>query len=86
MENTVNIAALMEIPYLLIAVKLLCAVCAGGAIGLERALHGRPAGIRTLSIVCLASAALVQVTLHAAIWIAGAPPETLEVDGTSNHP
>ena len=31
----------------------------GGAIGLEREMHGRPAGMRTNMIVCLASTAMV---------------------------
>ena len=41
---------------LVIAVRLLVALLVGGLIGLERTLHGRPAGFRTHSLVCLASA------------------------------
>lgn len=77
-----QIAATTEVPYCLVAVKLFCAVCAGSMVGLERSFHGRPAGIRTYCLVCLASAALIQVTLHAPIWLAGAPPEVYKADGT----
>jgi putative Mg2+ transporter-C (MgtC) family protein len=37
----------------------LLAILVGAAIGLERQLHGRPAGLRTNSLVCLASTILV---------------------------
>ena len=33
--------------------RLVLALAAGGAVGLERAFHGRPAGIRTHSLVCV---------------------------------
>ena len=78
----IHAAAATEIPYSFVAIKLLCAVCAGGLIGLERALHGRPTGFRTHSIVCLASAALVQVVVHLPIWLAGAPSDTFGTDAT----
>jgi len=40
--------------------RLLVAVALGGVIGLERQLHGRPAGLRTHILVCL-GAALVMI-------------------------
>ena len=40
-------------------VPLLLAIVLGGLIGLEREIHGRPAGLRTHILVCLASAMLV---------------------------
>jgi putative Mg2+ transporter-C (MgtC) family protein len=36
-------------------VALLLAILVGGAIGLERELHGRPAGVRTHMMVCLSA-------------------------------
>lgn len=36
--------------------RLLMAVALGGLIGLERQIHGRPAGLRTHILVCLGSA------------------------------
>ncbi|MBS7328620.1 MAG: MgtC/SapB family protein [Oxalobacter sp.] len=78
----IKAVAATEIPYLFVAVKLLCAVCAGGLIGLERAFHGRPTGFRTHSIVCLAGAALIQVVVHLPIWLAGAPENIYRTDAT----
>jgi putative Mg2+ transporter-C (MgtC) family protein len=53
---------------------LLIAVAAGGLIGFERSFHGRPAGFRTHTLVCLASSALMLVTLYGAQWF----PATFE--------
>lgn len=38
---------------------ILLAVILGGAVGFEREVHGRPAGLRTHMLVCLASALLI---------------------------
>jgi len=47
-----------------IAVRLALSVVAGGLIGLDRGEHGRPAGLRTTLLVCLAAAvAMVQTNL-----------------------
>jgi putative Mg2+ transporter-C (MgtC) family protein len=42
-----------------IIVRLGVAVVVGGAIGINRELHGKPTGVRTLSVVALASALVV---------------------------
>jgi putative Mg2+ transporter-C (MgtC) family protein len=62
----------MNKEYLDILEHLLVALCAGGLIGFERSYHGRPAGFRTHTLVCLASSALMLVTLYQAHWY----PET----------
>jgi putative Mg2+ transporter-C (MgtC) family protein len=41
---------------------LLLAIAVGGAIGLERELHGRPAGVRTHMMVCLSAAIAIQAS------------------------
>jgi putative Mg2+ transporter-C (MgtC) family protein len=47
-----------------IALRLALSVVAGGLIGLDRGEHGRPAGLRTTLLVCLAAAvAMVQTNL-----------------------
>lgn len=51
-----------------IARHLLLAMVAGGLIGLERSYHGRPAGFRTHTLVCLASSLLMLVTLYQGVW------------------
>jgi putative Mg2+ transporter-C (MgtC) family protein len=43
-------------------VPLLAALLVGGLIGFEREMHGRPAGLRTHMLVCLASATLIQAS------------------------
>lgn len=49
----------MDNEYLVIVFHLVLSVIAGGAIGLERAYHGHPAGFRTHTLVCAASALLM---------------------------
>src|SRR5271155_5792969 len=47
-----------------IALRLALSVVAGGLIGLDRGEHGRPAGLRTTLLVCLAAAvAMIQANL-----------------------
>ena len=41
---------------------LVLAILLGGAIGLEREIHGRPAGLRTHILVCLCSTVLIQAS------------------------
>jgi putative Mg2+ transporter-C (MgtC) family protein len=43
-------------------VPLVVALFVGGLIGFERELHGRPAGLRTHMLVCLASALMIQAS------------------------
>ena len=49
--------------------RLLAAVAAGTCIGYERSFHGRPAGLRTHVLVCLASSVLMLVTVYEAQWV-----------------
>jgi putative Mg2+ transporter-C (MgtC) family protein len=46
---------LREITYLSIALRLVVAVICGGALGLERGMKNRPAGMRTYMLVCVGS-------------------------------
>lgn len=61
---------------------LLVATIAGGVIGLERSYHGRPAGFRTHTLVCLASSLLMLVTMYQSRWFVGTAIETVRVDPT----
>src|SRR5262249_55860285 len=54
-----------------IAAHLCGALVMGGLIGIERSIHGRPAGFRTHSLVCLASSVLMMLTLYAPTWMPG---------------
>src|SRR4029078_3095967 len=51
-----------------IALRLLAALALGGAVGLERSYHGRPAGFRTHALVGLASGALMLVSVYESEW------------------
>lgn len=62
--------------------RLTAAVVAGGLIGLERSYHGRPAGFRTHTLVCLASAALMLVTVYERQWMSSVTLETVRMDPT----
>ena len=50
-----ELTALREITYLSIALRLAIAVLCGGALGLERGMKNRPAGMRTYMLVCVGS-------------------------------
>jgi putative Mg2+ transporter-C (MgtC) family protein len=51
-----------------ILLHLASALVAGGAIGMERSFHGRPAGFRTHALVCLSSAMLMLLTVYQSEW------------------
>jgi putative Mg2+ transporter-C (MgtC) family protein len=72
----------MDREWLDILTHLLVATMAGGLIGLERSYHGRPAGFRTHTLVCVASSLLMLVTMYQAKWFTGAPLDTVRVDPT----
>jgi putative Mg2+ transporter-C (MgtC) family protein len=52
---------LREVTYLAVILRLVVAMICGGAIGLERGLKNRPAGMRTYMLVCVGSC-LVMLT------------------------
>jgi putative Mg2+ transporter-C (MgtC) family protein len=62
--------------------RLLLALLAGGLVGLERTYHGRPAGFRTHSLVCVASALLMQFTLLQAALMPLVPESVMRIDPT----
>jgi putative Mg2+ transporter-C (MgtC) family protein len=62
-----------------IVMHLGIAAIAGGLIGFERSYHGRPAGFRTHTLVCMASSLLMLVTIYQKQWFAG-DIETLRID------
>lgn len=57
------------------------AVLAGGLIGLERESGGHPAGLRTHTLVSLASALLMLLAVHQLSWITpDTPREVIRID------
>src|SRR5262245_22952723 len=51
-----------------ILLRLVVALALGGALGIERSYHGRPAGFRTHALVGLASGALMLVSVYESEW------------------
>ncbi len=65
-----------------ILVHLLVATLVGGLIGLERTMHGRPAGFRTHTLVCLSSSLLMLLTIYQVQLLPQIPIETIRIDPT----
>ena len=58
-------------------IRMLAAALLGAIIGLERDIHGRPAGLRTTLLVSLGSAVFVLVSEHIAVSFALSHPDSL---------
>ena len=65
-----------------ILVRVLAALAVGAAIGFERSFHGRPAGFRTHTLVCLASSLLMLVTVYQNEWMTAVPLDAIRTDPT----
>ena len=72
----------MDREYLVILEHLLIALAAGGLIGFERSYHGRPAGFRTHTLVCVASSALMLITVYQGHWFSQPVSGTVVLDPT----
>jgi len=72
----------MDPDYLIIATHLIGAILAGGIIGLERSYHGRAAGFRTHTLVCLSSSLLMLITLYQSKWLPGMAGDVVRTDPT----
>jgi len=66
----------------LMALRIFGALLIGGLIGLERSFHGRPAGFRTHSLVCVASALLMLVTVYQNEWMTQVALDSIRTDPT----
>src|SRR3954452_14014904 len=67
---------------LVIIARVFGAVVIGGMIGFERTFHGRPAGFRTHSLVCIASSILMIVTVYQNEWMTLVQQEAIRTDPT----
>ncbi len=72
----------MEQHYPEVATRLLLAILAGGIIGVERAHHGRPAGLRTHTLVCMSSCLLMLLSAFQWGFIDPKYMDTIRVDPT----
>ncbi|WP_019200108.1 MgtC/SapB family protein [Afipia birgiae] len=66
----------------IILTRILVASAIGAAIGFERSFHGRPAGFRTHTLVCVASALLMLVTVFQTGWVTNVPAGAIRTDPT----
>ncbi len=61
-----------EVLRLDLGAKMLVAVLAGGAIGFERQIAGKPAGLRTNILICVGSALLMDLSINiGSVWGVG---------------
>ena len=67
---------------LVIIVRVAGALVIGAMIGFERTFHGRPAGFRTHSLVCIASAILMIVTVYQHQWMTLLEHDAIRTDPT----
>lgn len=58
------------------------ALLIGALIGFERSFHGRPAGFRTHSLVCIASALLMIITVYQDDWMTHVSHDAIRTDPT----
>ena len=77
------IAALYDVD---VMYPLICGVVAGALIGAEREFQGKPAGLRTHTLVCFASALMTLVGLRLAEWTAVLPPDVQIVSDFARMP
>ncbi len=63
-----------------------CSVVAGALIGGEREFQGKPAGLRTHTLVCFASALMTLVGLRLAEWSQVLPPDAQIVSDFARMP
>jgi putative Mg2+ transporter-C (MgtC) family protein len=71
----------MQQQYLTIVSHLVVALIAGALIGFERSYQGRPAGFRTHTLVCMASALLMLLAIYQSTWFEQSA-EIVRVDPT----
>ncbi|MGE5257603.1 MAG: MgtC/SapB family protein [Hyphomicrobiales bacterium] len=69
-------------PYIDMCLHVAGALAAGGFIGWERTFHGRSAGFRTHTLVCVASCVLMLVTRYQSLWLPAMDLETFRTDPT----
>src|SRR6476659_3245565 len=72
----------MSYELLVMALRILGSLLIGGLIGLERSFHGRPAGFRTHSLVCVASSLLMLVTVYQNEWMNQVAQDAIRTDPT----
>lgn len=68
---------------ILLMMHLAGSMMLGMLVGYERSFHGRAAGMRTFSLVCMASTGIVAVFGYPEFWFGGQHLNTITADGPS---
>jgi putative Mg2+ transporter-C (MgtC) family protein len=69
-----------------VMLPLACSVVSGALIGVEREFQRKPAGLRTHTLVCLASALMTLLGLRMAEWTYGLPADAQIVSDMARMP
>ena len=69
-------------PYAEFLGRLVLAALLGGAVGLEREIHGRPAGIRTYLILSMGTALLMVLSEYLLVYYQGRYPNSRPARGS----
>jgi putative Mg2+ transporter-C (MgtC) family protein len=69
-----------------VMLPLLCSLGAGALIGMEREFQNKPAGLRTHTLVCFASALMTLLGLRMAEWVAVLPADAQIVSDMARMP
>ncbi len=69
-----------------VMLPLVCSLISGALIGVEREFQGKPAGLRTHTLVCFASALMTLLGLRMDEWTSALPPGTQIVSDMARMP
>ena len=72
----------MQVPLLEVARHMLAALAAGAVIGTERSIHGRAAGFRTHTLVCMSASVLMLITVFESHWVPATNGDSIRIDPT----
>ncbi|HET7752279.1 MAG TPA: MgtC/SapB family protein [Anaeromyxobacteraceae bacterium] len=65
-----------------VAWHMLAALAAGAVIGTERSIHGRAAGFRTHTLVCMSASLLMLITVFESQWVPATSGDSVRIDPT----
>ena len=72
--------------HITVTVRLAFSLLVGIVVGIERAMHGRPAGLRTHALVCVSSTLLILLTVFQWELLARVPMEIIRMDPSESSP
>ena len=67
-----------------VVMRLLVAAVSGGIVGFERGLKGRPAGLKTFSLVCIGAAMVMVTNEYIMLFISGGSGDAARMTSTTS--